>query len=409
MTFATWYHASVQPVKRSAGRSSVAAAAYRIGERLHDERMDIVHDYRARSGVVSSFTIAPAGAPEWATDPERLWNAAEAKERVNGVVARELRLALPASCSPEARQSIVEDMSAELVSRYGVAVSAAIHLPDKDGSDRNHHAHILFTTREMTEHGLGAKTRVLDDFKTTGPEEIRHIRVFAANLVNDALADAGSDERVTPESYATLGINQEPTVHLGPFATDLERQGLRSDLGDINRQIARDNARMDQLVDELAELDASIAEQMAQRYESGDSLLIEDRTSEPSADIMTSEESEEPFVMVHEGNVELAQPERVSSDRRALEPDTSANFEGVHQETVAEATAEREAMTQDRRSRWASAVERVSAWWQNMREHFVEWRGYLQERVDGFFSQPEPVAPTPNSDDPDANGMEPQV
>jgi hypothetical protein len=80
VTTATWYHCSVKPVSRSAGRSVVAAAAYRLGERLHDELYATVHDYTRRRGVEATFTVAPADAPQWAHNPEALWNAAERAE-----------------------------------------------------------------------------------------------------------------------------------------------------------------------------------------------------------------------------------------------------------------------------------------------------------------------------------------
>ena len=100
MTAASWYHCSVKPVSRSAGRSVVAAAAYRLGECLHDERYATVHDYTRRRGVECAFTVAPADAPEWAHNPEGLWNAAErAETRKNSTVAREVELALPSFLS----------------------------------------------------------------------------------------------------------------------------------------------------------------------------------------------------------------------------------------------------------------------------------------------------------------------
>jgi hypothetical protein len=96
MATASWYHCSVKPVSRSAGRSVVAAAAYRLGERLNDEHYATVHDYTRRRGVEATFTVAPADAPEWAHNPESLWNAAErAETRKNSTLAREVELALP--------------------------------------------------------------------------------------------------------------------------------------------------------------------------------------------------------------------------------------------------------------------------------------------------------------------------
>jgi hypothetical protein len=222
--FASWYNARVTPMQRSLGQSSVAAAAYRLGERLHDERLDIVHDYRARSGVVDAFTIVPDSAPAWARDPHALWNAAEAAERSNGRVARELKLALPHRASDADRRLIVERVAWMLVERYGVGVTAAIHAPPDRGTGENDHAHILFTTRKLTADGLAKKkergVHSLDDLKQ-GPEEITYIRMQCAAITNQVLEAAGSSERVTHLSMAERGLEDEPGVHHGPRLTQI--------------------------------------------------------------------------------------------------------------------------------------------------------------------------------------------
>jgi len=239
---ASWYHCSVKPVSRSAGRSVVAAAAYRLGERLQDERYAATHDYTRRRGVESTFTIVPIDAPEWSKNAERLWNAAEqAETRINSTLAREVELALPAFLSPEERRSITEKYAGALVERYNVAVSVAIHEPGRGGDQRNYHAHILFTTREMTPDGLGKKTRILDDRKT-GPQEVTKLRELAANLINEALADANSDIRVDHRSFKERGIEKEATTHLGPAASEMERRGEQTERGDMNRAAEQTNA-----------------------------------------------------------------------------------------------------------------------------------------------------------------------
>jgi MobA/MobL family len=115
---ASWYHCSVKPVSRSAGRSVVAAAAYRLGTRLHDEHYATTHDYTRRRGVEAAFSVMSADAPKWAHNPEHLWNAAErAETRKNSTLAREVELALPALLSPGDRQRITEQFAAALVER----------------------------------------------------------------------------------------------------------------------------------------------------------------------------------------------------------------------------------------------------------------------------------------------------
>lgn len=258
---ASWYHCSVKPVSRSAGRSVVAAAAYRLGERLNDEHYATVHDYTRRRGVEATFTVAPLGAPEWAHNPESLWNAAErAETRKNSTLAREVELALPSILSPEDRQHITEQFAAALVERYQVAVSVAIHSPSGKGDDRNYHAHILFTTREMTQDGLGKKTRVLDDRKT-GPKEVLKLRELAADIINKSLKAANADIRVDHRSFKERGIDKEPNTHLGPAASEMERRGEPSDRGDLNREAQEANheqAQNHELIAEREALDKAI-------------------------------------------------------------------------------------------------------------------------------------------------------
>ena len=256
MTTASWYHCSVKPISRSAGRSVVAAAAYRLGDRLNDERYATVHDYTRRRGVEATFTVTPSNAPEWAHDPESLWNAAERSEtRKNSTLAREVELALPSFLSPEDRQGIAEEFAEALVERYKVAVSVAIHEPGRKGDDRNYHAHILFTTREMTPDGLGKKTRTLDDMKT-GPQEVTKLRELAAEIINKSLAAVNSDIRVDHRSFKERGVDREPTTHLGPAAMEMERRGEPTERGDINRQAEQSNHEQAQNAELIAQRDA---------------------------------------------------------------------------------------------------------------------------------------------------------
>src|SRR5476649_2873948 len=138
------YHLSVKAVSRSAGRSATAAAAYRAGCEIVDQRTGEIHDYTRKGGVKSADIILPDGAPEWATDRAALWNAAEAAERrKDACVAREFEVALPDELSPAERRRLAVDFAKEMANREGCAVDVAIHAPGKEGDSRNHHAHIL--------------------------------------------------------------------------------------------------------------------------------------------------------------------------------------------------------------------------------------------------------------------------
>lgn len=232
------YHCSVKTISRSKGRSATAAAAYRSGVCLEDERTGEVHDYTHKSGIEHTELIMPEGIT---LDREQLWNAAEASEkRKNSTVAREYEVALPEELNPEQRTELAREFARHLVERYGVAVDVSIHAPGREGDSRNYHAHILTTTRQVTPGGFAAKTRALDDKKTG---EIEHVRATWAQLTNQALEMSGHTERVSHKSLEEQGINRQPTVHLGPAVTAMERRGVHTDRGELNRGVDTQEAQ----------------------------------------------------------------------------------------------------------------------------------------------------------------------
>ena len=217
------FHLSVKSVSRSTGRSAVAAIAYRAGVALENERDGLVHDYTRRSGVEDTLMAVPEGA-EWALDRSALWNAAEAAEkRKDAKVAREYELALPAELDAGQRRDLVRAFAEDLRDRYGVAVDAAIHAPHDYGDDRNHHAHVMTTTRVVEADGLGAKTRQLD-VRTSASVEVEAVRERWAELVNGSLEQTTHIERVDHRSFARQGVEQEPTVKMGHASAAIERR-----------------------------------------------------------------------------------------------------------------------------------------------------------------------------------------
>ncbi|HTV87573.1 MAG TPA: MobQ family relaxase, partial [Stellaceae bacterium] len=245
------YSLQVKTISRSAGRSVVAAAAYRAAENIGDDRLGVVWDFTGKSGVLHSQIMTPAGAPEWARDRAELWNAAERAEDKStrpesAKTGRDVILALPHELDGGERLAAVREFAAALIRRYGVAVDFAVHAPDRHGDGRNFHAHLLMTTRRLGPQGFGAKTRELDDLKT-GPREIEAIRLLWERIGNRALEQAGSDSRIDCRSFVDQGLDREATVHLGPIAAGMERKGDRTDLGDRNRAAAARNAERDRL------------------------------------------------------------------------------------------------------------------------------------------------------------------
>lgn len=257
-------HATVKHVKRSKGRSSVAAAAYRLALKLEDNRTGLIHDYTRKNGVELSQTFAPDHAPDWVHDPAKLWNAVEQRERhVKAETAHELELAFPHEFTATQRQEVGEKVSRELVSRYGCAVMIAYHEPSKNGDDRNYHAHLLFTTRgfdasrkdgwEKTKYrDLSQDTRdhakkpCLDDKgnKTTrGRLELLELREYCANTMNRIAKRDRVNVFVNHLSFEKRAIDREASQHMGHKATSMERRGEVSRVGEKNREIQQANAQ----------------------------------------------------------------------------------------------------------------------------------------------------------------------
>lgn len=395
MATATWYHLSVKSVGRSAGRSVVAAAAYRLGERLHDEELDQTHDYTRRGGVRSSFTIAPDHAPGWALQPGMLWNqATSAEKRINSKLAREIELALPAKVEPWVRERIVRDLAQALVDRYGVAVSAAIHDPSQRGDQANFHSHILFTTRRVEADGMGKKTRELDDRKS-GPKEVLWLREHAANLINAALEESGSDERVDHRSYADRGMDHEPTQHLGPDATEMERRGEQTDIGDKNRQTKERNQQLDEVVEELAELDEEIRKDEERKLD--DRYGAPDEEPPPATDEAPrsfEDHLRDAFAEIEEEAAAEAQSASTADPDAPVAPSEQSSattpspaFEAVERETISQAIADEAATNADQASGGGGRFARVRAWWDNMREYVAGWRDTIKERASHYLAQ----------------------
>ena len=272
MESSSHYHCSASTITRAQGRGIVAASAYRAGERIKDQRTGLCHDYTRKRGVLHSEIVTPADAPAWTQDRAQLWNAAERAEdsstrRATAKTGREFRLAFAHQLTAEERIACAREFARYLVDAYGIAVDFSIHAPDRNGDQRNFHAHVLTSTRVMTDAGFGDKVRVLDRPKTSS-KHIEAIRAQWAEIENAAYARAGIDLRVDYRSYERRGIDQSGTTHLGPKASGLERGGQSSARGDHNRAVRAENAAREKLKLELerARLDAQIeAEEAARR------------------------------------------------------------------------------------------------------------------------------------------------
>jgi Ti-type conjugative transfer relaxase TraA len=231
------YHFSVQVIGRAAGRSAVAAAAYRAGERLHDERLDRDHDFRAKSGVEHSEIMLPENAPDEWRDRERLWNDVEAFEkRKDAQFAREVEFSIPREMSKANGIELARDfVQAEFVER-GMIADLNVHWDMGADGQPKPHAHVMLTMRAVNEQGFGAKER---DWNRT--ERVEQWRERWADHVNARLAELDIDARIDHRSYEAQGIGLEPQDKIGPAAQRMGERGLESERIEQHREIAQRN------------------------------------------------------------------------------------------------------------------------------------------------------------------------
>ena len=247
------FRMQISSVSRGTGRRATAAAAYRAGERIRDERTGDLHNFRGRRDVthVEIFLPSQLESASWARNREKLWNTAEhAEKRHNARVAREYQVTLPSELSSTQRLALARAFSQEIAERYRVAVDLAVHEPRPGGDPRNFHAHLLTTTREVTPAGLGAKAGL----DMAGVERRRHelpdhrqeyvnLRERWAALTNEALRDAHVAARIDHRSLAAQGIDRVPQPAIPLMHLKMEQRGLHSTVAERLRAEYRERVR----------------------------------------------------------------------------------------------------------------------------------------------------------------------
>jgi ATP-dependent exoDNAse (exonuclease V) alpha subunit len=232
------YHLRATMISRSQGRSATAASAYRVAERIEDRRTGLTFDYAARGGVDYTEILAPDHAPDWVRDRSELWNRVEeAETRKNSQVAREVRVALPDELTHAQRVALVRDYAQTQFVDRGMVADIALHAPGREGDERNHHAHILLTTREVDTEGFTIKNR--DWNKVELLEGWREAWARDANL---ALERAGIEERI---DHRTLEAQRGEALELAAEAR--ERGDEAEELRETVRAVSLDRPPLPQL------------------------------------------------------------------------------------------------------------------------------------------------------------------
>ncbi|ESU92039.1 TPA: MobQ family relaxase [Streptococcus pyogenes] len=256
------YHLSIKIISRGKGKSAVAASAYRSGEKIKNEYDGIVHDFTRKGGIAHTEILLPQNAPQEFVNRSVLWNSVEKIEKSkNSQLAREIEVALPKELDREKQINLVREYVKENFVKVGMCADIALH----DKNDGNPHCHILLTMRPLNEDTTwGAKSKkeyILDEngekvklksgnyktrkINTTDWNEqgkAEEWRKAWADITNKYLEENSIHDKVDHRSYQRQGIEQIPTIHLGVSATQMEKKGIATDRGNINREIKHQNA-----------------------------------------------------------------------------------------------------------------------------------------------------------------------
>jgi len=241
------YHFSAKVISRSAGRSAVAAAAYRSAELLHDEHLDRDHDFTAKTGVVHSEIMLPEGAPERWLDRETLWNEVEGREpQKNSQLARDIEISLPRELSRSEAIALAQDFVREQFVSRGMVADLNMHCAIGADGEAQPHAHIMLSMRKVVpeqgpagheeEAGFGPKER-----SWNATPLLVSWRERWAEITNQRLYELGHDARIDHRSYAEQDIKLEPQHKVGPAGARRAERGEDAERRAEHDDIARRN------------------------------------------------------------------------------------------------------------------------------------------------------------------------
>lgn len=369
------YMATTKSITRSKGQSAVASAAYRSGKRLEDSRYGKIQDYSSRAGILSADIILPNFLKNQllvnSIDRQTLWNTAEASEkRKDSRVAREWIVNLPFELPEEERKLLAHEFSQSLCDKYGVVADCCLHRPSEKevarGADpRNFHAHIMLTTRQavLDDAGkiiLGDKATIeLSDTKRRSlglsrvDDEIVELRQLWEQIANRYLTKYGID-LIDCRSYADRDLDIIPEVKMGKDATQMERDGIATEKGDINRAIRERNAEVKALYEQainsseyrIAETERATAANARTTEDSQRRIDESQRVINTTSDDITSSDSfidNTKFCLHGTHNAYIGNPKTIATTQSAID-DTKQLFTGAEQ-AVARNTAEFEHRT----------------------------------------------------------------
>ena len=260
------FHFSLRHIKRTAGHTAIAAAAYRAGEKLYDAYYGETQDYSRKKGVVATKIYAPDYVPERLLDRQTLWTEVEFNEhRKDAQLAYSLDIALQNELTLEENIELLDRFVTEEMVPIGMIVDVAIHKPDRGkhgipnpqghlsapmrpflGSGewgiKQHMEYVLDESGERIRKPNGKyKTIAVSETGWNDPALLEHWRERWAELVNQKFEEKGLTCRIDHRSNEARGITDAPQVHEGSAVRRREAKGLRTDKGTWNRWVSKTN------------------------------------------------------------------------------------------------------------------------------------------------------------------------
>jgi len=257
------YHMSIKIFSRGKGASAVQKAAYRAAETIKSEYDGETHDYTRKTGIIHKEVILPGNAPEEYKNRSELWNVVEKSERfINAQLAREIEISLPVELTKEQNIALARKFAKDIFVKDGMCADICVH----DNGSGNPHAHIMLTMRPIEKDGSwGQKSRTVNGRKIptvdwNEREKTEYWRKKWADYQNAVLEGYGIKSKVDYRSYLRQGKEQIPTVHMGK-AIWMEKKGVRTELGDINRNVDGWNKEIRQINARIKKLKAWLYKQ----------------------------------------------------------------------------------------------------------------------------------------------------
>ena len=245
----------------------VNSAAYISGQKLYNDYYGLTHDYTKKSGVIFTEILTPAYVPERMSDRETLWNEVEwAENGKRAQLAYSFDIALQNELTMDENIALAKEFCLEQFVERGMIVDLAVHEGKSKNPEEpdNPHFHVLAPIRPFTENGTwGNKQRreyVLDEkgnrkkdakgndvfnaVSTTGwnnPELLKEWRRAWAEKVNEKFRECHMAARIDERSYKEQGIDLIPTIHEGYEVRAMEKKGIKTIIGELNRAIRQFN------------------------------------------------------------------------------------------------------------------------------------------------------------------------